>query len=87
MAKAKRDLQAFAKQNLFAGMKCETEVASGSAADEICRASAKPDIDLVVTSTHGRTGFNHLMLGSVAEQVIRYSECPVLVVPSRCRVE
>jgi nucleotide-binding universal stress UspA family protein len=35
---------------------------------------------LVVMSTHGRSGFSHVLLGSVAENVIRYSPCPVLVV-------
>jgi universal stress protein A len=36
--------------------------------------------DLIVLSTHGRTGLGHLFLGSTAEQVVRYAKCPVLVV-------
>jgi universal stress protein A len=36
-----------------------------------------------VTSTHGSTGFTHLLLGSVAEYVVRHAHCPVLVVPAR----
>ncbi|HEX2982385.1 MAG TPA: universal stress protein, partial [Ignavibacteriales bacterium] len=35
--------------------------------------------DLIIIATHGRTGILHTLLGSVAEKVIRYSKCPVLV--------
>ena len=38
------------------------------------------DFDLVVMGTHGRSGFSKLVMGSVAEKVIRLAECPVLVV-------
>jgi nucleotide-binding universal stress UspA family protein len=51
--------------------------------EEICAASSRPDIDLLVISTHGRSGFDHALLGSVAEQVVRYAHSPVLVVPGR----
>lgn len=37
--------------------------------------------DLIVMGTHGRTGLDHLLMGSVAEQVVRKSACPVMVVP------
>ena len=37
--------------------------------------------DLIVMGTHGRTGVSHLLMGSVAEKVIRHATCPVLVVP------
>ncbi len=53
----------------------------GKAADEICRLAGEVGIDLIVTSTHGHTGLKHLALGSTAERVVRYSPCPVLVVP------
>ena len=39
--------------------------------------------DLIITSTHGRTGLKHLMLGSVAEDIVRRAPCPVLVVRER----
>lgn len=54
----------------------------GSPAVEICKA-ANEDADLIVISTHGRTGLGHILLGSVAEHVVRYAHCPVLVIPSR----
>jgi nucleotide-binding universal stress UspA family protein len=42
-------------------------------------------VDLIVTSTHGTTGFKHILLGSTAEYVVRHATCPVLVVPSHER--
>jgi len=36
-----------------------------------------------VISTHGRTGLGHLLIGSVAEHVVRHAHCPVLVIPAR----
>ena len=68
---------------LLRGVSCETEVRVGSPVEEICSETGRADIDLVVTSTHGRSGFQRALLGSVAEQVVRYAKCPVLVVPTR----
>jgi nucleotide-binding universal stress UspA family protein len=67
------------------GVSSETEIRSGSTVDEICAESRRPDIDVMVTSTHGRTGFKRALIGSVAEHVLRYAECPVIIVPSRGR--
>jgi len=39
--------------------------------------------DLIVLSTHGRTGFSHLLMGSVAERVVRTAECPVLTLRAK----
>ncbi|MGH8094078.1 MAG: universal stress protein [Chthoniobacterales bacterium] len=64
---------------------CETEVRVGPTADAISNTSGRREIDLLVTSTHGRTGFRRALLGSVAEQVVRYAKCPVITVPSRSR--
>lgn len=67
-------------------VKSEIVIRAGSATAKICAEASRDDIDLVVMSTHGRTGFKHAMIGSVTEQVVRYAECPVLTVPSRgCR--
>jgi nucleotide-binding universal stress UspA family protein len=48
--------------------------------EEICRLARQAGIDLIAISTRGHTGLKHLLLGSTAERVVRYSPCPVLVV-------
>ena len=58
------------------------QVIRGSPAVQICNA-ANEDVDLIVICTHGRTGPLHLLIGSVAEHVVRYAHCPVLVIPAR----
>jgi nucleotide-binding universal stress UspA family protein len=49
--------------------------------DEIVKLAEELKADLIVMGTHGRTGLAHLLVGSVAERVVRTSKCPVLTVP------
>jgi nucleotide-binding universal stress UspA family protein len=56
-------------------------VRSGSPSVEILRSAAEEDADLLVLGTHGRTGFERFMVGSVTEKVLRKAPCPVLTVP------
>lgn len=58
------------------------EICRGTAVDEIIKAIRQSHADLVVMSTHGRTGLKHVLMGSVAEQVVRLSPVPVLTVKS-----
>lgn len=60
----------------------ETESPIQHVADVLVREVARWGADLVVMGTHGRRGFQHLMLGSVAEKMVRLSSVPVLLVPS-----
>jgi len=60
-------------------------VREGPPADEIIAAAAEQQVDLIAMSTHGRTGLGHLLLGSVAEAVIRRAQVPVLIVPPGAR--
>lgn len=53
-----------------------------SAARAICDYAKKAGADLIVISTHGRTGLKHLLIGSVAERVVRHAEVPVLTLRS-----
>jgi len=53
---------------------------TGTPVSEILRYAQEQKIDLMVMGTHGRTGIAHLILGSVAEHVLRKSPCPVLTV-------
>ena len=54
----------------------------GDPAEEILRYASRQPIDLIVVGTHGRSGVSRLLLGSVAERVLRGARCPVLVVPA-----
>ncbi len=65
-----------------ANVRYSAEVRRGSPAIEICNA-ANQHVGLIVTSTHGRTGLGHVLIGSVAERVVRHARCPVLVIPAR----
>jgi nucleotide-binding universal stress UspA family protein len=56
---------------------------TGTAAEEITRAADDEGADVVVVGTHGRTGINRLLIGSVAERVVRLAPCPVLTVKPR----
>ena len=80
---AATDMKKLHDSKILRGTKCESVIRTGPAIEEICAESARPDIDLVVTSTHGRTGFRHAMIGSVAEHIARYTQCSVISVPSR----
>ena len=52
----------------------------GAPVDEIVKYAKERGIDLIVQGTHGRRGVKHLLLGSVAENIVRYAPCPVLTV-------
>lgn len=56
------------------------EVRQGVPNEEIIRYADENAIDLIVMATHGRTGLGHVLIGSVAERVIRKATCPVLTV-------
>ncbi len=63
-----------------AGFKVRVEVDFGNAAESIIERSRLGDVDLVAMTTHGRSGINRLIFGSVAEQVVRHVALPVLLV-------
>jgi nucleotide-binding universal stress UspA family protein len=58
----------------------EATLLEGFVANEIVRFAKDSACDLIVMGTHGRTGFKHWLLGSVAEYVVRTAHCPVLTV-------
>jgi len=57
------------------------ELRQGNPFVEIVRYAKDKDIDLIVMGTHGRSGLVHMMMGSVAEKVVRKARCPVLTIP------
>jgi nucleotide-binding universal stress UspA family protein len=58
----------------------EAAVCEGHVPDSILAFAVSHQIDLIVMGTHGRHGFDHLLLGSVTERVLRKARCPVLAV-------
>jgi nucleotide-binding universal stress UspA family protein len=67
------------------GVEATGTLAEGIAYLEINRVAKDTGADLIVMGTHGRTGIEHAMLGSVAERVVRSSSIPVMVVPASAR--
>lgn len=85
-ATAREEMKKLTAMSFLRDIPCETQIRIGSVIDEIVGESGDPTVDLVVTSTHGISGFRRAFIGSIAEHVVRYAECPVIAVPSRgCR--
>ena len=62
------------------GLDVEEVIAHGDAAAEIVRVANEREVDLIVISSHGRTGLGRIIFGSTAEAIVRHARCPVLVV-------
>lgn len=75
-------MQAFLKRVDFDGVPVDTCAAAGFCPASIYQSAAREGADLIIMSTHGRTGLRHVLVGSVAEGTVRNATCPVLVVPS-----
>jgi universal stress protein A len=63
----------------------QTLIGTGPAPRVIVDAAKRRGADLIVMSTHGRTGVSHVLMGSVAEKVVRSASCPVLTVRATAR--
>jgi nucleotide-binding universal stress UspA family protein len=79
---AERKMRELIRSVTFGGVKFETVFTEGSPVIDICAFARDHNVDLIITSTHGFTGFTHVLIGSIAEQVVRHALCSVLVVPS-----
>jgi len=77
---AERELPKLAECDECAGIEVEELVVHGEAASEIVRVARDHHVDLIVISSHGRTGLGRILFGSTAEAVVRHATCPVLVV-------
>ncbi|MGZ9005244.1 MAG: universal stress protein [Burkholderiales bacterium] len=84
-SKAEEELESMINLLPLATVNAESRVATGTAVTELVARTSASDIDLVVTSTHGGSALRHVLLGSVAEELVRRAHCPVLVVPSHKR--
>ena len=75
------ELRALADANVPRNISVDLEVRIGRPVEEILAAAAETKSDLIVLSTHGRTGLDRYLLGSVAERVAHLAACPVLLLP------
>jgi universal stress protein A len=76
--KARVGLERLAQQVFSDSVKTSVHLRDGVAYDEISVAARELDADLIIISTHGRTGLMHALMGSTAERVVRHAPCPVL---------
>lgn len=79
-ADAEKQLRKTRDELVSKNVKVRTQVGHGAAAEEIVLIAKTESADLIVISTHGSTGFERWVFGSVAEKVVRLAECPVLTV-------
>lgn len=89
-ASLKEDVETRAKE--FLGktgtrtVQVDAKVLIGEPFGDICWIAEEEKVDLIVIGSHGRTGLSHVLLGSVAERVVRHASCPVLVVGKKATV-
>ena len=80
--KLKAELEAFARKEFPRSRNVSVEIREGVPYDEIVSAARKLRADIIIISTHGRTGLMRVLMGSTAERVVRHAPCPVLTVRS-----
>jgi nucleotide-binding universal stress UspA family protein len=77
---AKEELEVLEVPNAEQISQVQRTIRTGTPFVDIVRHAKENDMDLIVIGTHGRTGLTHMLLGSVAEKVVRKAPCPVLTV-------
>lgn len=65
----------------------DVHMLQGNPGMEVLRFARDGSFDLIVLGTHGRTGIKHLLIGSVAERIVRHSPCPVFTVKAAAQTE
>lgn len=78
-AELRESMAGYVKRATDAGLQAEASLVHGVAFQEIVDLAKAQQVDLIIMGTHGRTGLRHVLLGSVAEKVVRLAPCPVLV--------
>jgi nucleotide-binding universal stress UspA family protein len=85
LKRSREQLEALRQKELGSLTNARTVVEVGIAEHAICEVAKREKADLIVLSTHGRSGLSHLLLGSVAERVLRFAHCPVLTIKPKPR--
>lgn len=84
VAESEQYLDGVAERLRSLGLTVETVAREGEPAETILETARAKRVDLIAMATHGRTGLGRILLGSIADEVMRHSTLPVLLVPSRC---
>jgi len=85
---ANKYLSQVSERLIKSGIKTDTVILSGKAADRLTRYAVNNDIDLIIMATHGRSGISKLFWGSVAEKILRATEIPVLLIKTAtCEID
>jgi nucleotide-binding universal stress UspA family protein len=79
---AREQMRKFVRSVKFGRIKFDAAFVIGRPVERISEFALAKDFDLIITSTHGLTGFKHILIGSTAEHLVRRSRVPILVVPS-----
>lgn len=79
-ASAESSMSKLIDEKVPKGMGARSTVVQGKPADEIVRIAEKENADMIVIATHGESGWQKFLFGSVAERIIRLASCPVLTV-------
>jgi universal stress protein A len=79
---AQKTVDEYAKKKFSSDLKVRTVVLQGNPADQIVEMAESEKVDMIVTATHGWTGWRRFIFGSVAEKMVRTAGCPVLTVPA-----
>lgn len=82
-AKTREQLNAIKDERMLQNLEPELIVKVGNAAEEIMKAAAEEEVNLIIIGAHGESGFKKGWLGSTAYEVVRKAPCPVLTVKSQ----
>jgi nucleotide-binding universal stress UspA family protein len=82
LRKEGKEIMSRTVQHLGGGSEILEFFAEGKPHEEVIKTAQDWGADIIVMGSHGRTGIKRLLMGSVAENVLRHSKCPVLVIPS-----
>jgi nucleotide-binding universal stress UspA family protein len=73
-------VEKYLKKHMREDVTCHVVVLNGAGADPLLKFADEEDMELIVLTSHGRTGMGHWLFGSVAERLVRHAPCPVLTI-------
>jgi universal stress protein A len=78
--RASEELEKLANKEISKDLRVKTLVKTGKPFIEIIETASQENVDIVIISTHGHSGVEHILFGSTAEKVVRKAPCPVLTI-------